>query len=63
MRRILKSAAAAFSTYSAIPTPRVEFGEGDAAWSVCFFPLVGAAVGVFIASKLIRKHFEKANIV
>ncbi len=46
MRRILKSAAAAFSTYSAIPTPRVEFGEGDAAWSVCFFPLVGAAVGL-----------------
>ena len=25
--------------------------------------LVGAAIGVLIASKLIRKHFEKANIV
>lgn len=35
----------AFSTYSRIPMPRVEWGERAMKFAICFFPLVGAAVG------------------
>ena len=37
----------AFSTYSRIPMPRVEWGPKAMKFAICFFPLVGAAVGGF----------------
>ena len=35
----------AFSTYSRIPMPRVEWDQRAMKYAICFFPLVGAAVG------------------
>lgn len=42
---MLKSLVIAFSTYSKIPMPRVDWDEKSMKHSMCFFPLVGAVVG------------------
>ncbi|MBQ9197817.1 MAG: adenosylcobinamide-GDP ribazoletransferase [Clostridia bacterium] len=43
--RLMASLAIAFSTYSRIPMPRVEWSEENRRYALCFFPLVGLAVG------------------
>lgn len=43
---ILKSLVIAFSIYSAIPVPQFEWREQDMKYMLCFFPWIGAAVGV-----------------
>lgn len=42
---MLKSLCIAFSTFSRIPVPRVEWNEKSLRWAVCFFPLIGVVVG------------------
>ncbi|MCM1134036.1 MAG: adenosylcobinamide-GDP ribazoletransferase [Clostridium sp.] len=42
---ILKSLAIAFSIYSKIPVPQLEWKEEDMKYMLCFFPWVGAAAG------------------
>lgn len=42
---MLKAVAAAFSMYSIIPMPRVEWTERTMKYALCFFPLVGAVIG------------------
>lgn len=42
----MKSFVLAFSMYSRIPMPQLEFKEGDGKYSFCFFPFVGAVIGV-----------------
>lgn len=44
---MFKSLIIAFSTYSKLPMPRVEWDEKSMRYSMCFFPLVGAATGLF----------------
>ena len=46
MKKVLSSCAIAFSTYSRIPMPQVEWSEENMRHTLAFFPLVGAAVGV-----------------
>ena len=44
----------AFSTYSRIPMPQVEWSEKNMKYAICFFPLVGAAIGgVFLGWALL----------
>ncbi len=43
---MLKAVAAAFSMYSAIPMPYIEWDEKTMRYAFCFFPLVGAVIGV-----------------
>ncbi len=45
MKNLAASCAIAFSTYSRIPMPQVEWNEGNMRHTLAFFPLVGAAVG------------------
>lgn len=45
MKHLLSSCAIAFSTYSRIPMPQVEWNEKNMRHTLAFFPLVGAAVG------------------
>ena len=45
MKQLLASCAIAFSTYSRIPMPQVEWNEKNMRFTLFFFPLVGAAVG------------------
>lgn len=46
MRQLLASCAIAFSTYSRIPMPQVEWSEKNMRHTLAFFPLVGLAVGL-----------------
>lgn len=43
---MLKSMVIAFSTYSKIPMPRIEWEEKSMRYSMCFFPLVGFVIGL-----------------
>lgn len=46
--KLLRSLSAAFTMYSKFPAPRVEWTADCVAWALCFFPLVGAAIGLFL---------------
>ncbi len=46
--RMLRSAVIAFSTYSRLPMPQVEWTDENRRYAMCFFPLVGAVIGGFI---------------
>ena len=46
MRNLLETAAVAFAMYSKIPMPHVEWNEKNMRWCMCFFPLIGAVIGL-----------------
>lgn len=41
----LNALVIAFSTYSKIPMPQVEWSDGNRRYTMCFFPLIGAVIG------------------
>lgn len=43
---MLNSLVIAFSTYSKIPMPQVEWNEKNSRYSLCFFPFVGMVIGL-----------------
>lgn len=45
---VIRSLLTAFSTYSRIPVPQVEWTEENRRYSMCFFPLVGAVIGLLL---------------
>lgn len=42
---MLKSMIIAFSTYSRLPMPHIEWNEEKMRYSICFFPMVGVVIG------------------
>ncbi len=46
--RIIKSLIIAFSMYSKIPMPQFEWKDEDMKYMLCFFPWVGAVIGVCV---------------
>ena len=42
---LLKSCAIAFSMYSKIPMPRVDWNEKNMRYAMCTFPLIGVVIG------------------
>ena len=57
---LLQSMVIAFAMYSKIPMPEVEWNEKNMKYAMCFFPLVGAAEGIFvflIGNLLIKSMF------
>lgn len=50
--RLIQSFIIAFSTYSRIPMPRAEWSEENKRYSMCFFPLIGVALGLALAAWL-----------
>ena len=46
--RMIRSLLIAFSTYSRIPVPQVEWTEENRRYSMCFFPLVGLVTGLIL---------------
>lgn len=42
---MLKSMIIAFSTYSRLPMPHIEWNENKMRYSICFFPMVGVVIG------------------
>lgn len=45
MKNLLRSLAMAFSMYSILPAPRVEWKPENMRYAFCFFPLIGAVIG------------------
>lgn len=54
MRMLFQSMIIAFSMYSKIPMPKVVWNEKNMKYAFCFFPFVGAVVGlvIYIAASL-----------
>lgn len=46
--RVISSLFIAFSTYSRIPAPQVEWTDENRKCSMCFFPLIGAVIGMML---------------
>lgn len=46
--RVIRSLCIAFSTYSRIPMPQVAWSEENRKYSMCFFPLIGAVIGLLL---------------
>ena len=46
--RFVHALVIAFSTYSRIPVPQVEWSEENRKYSMCFFPLIGAVIGLLL---------------
>ena len=42
---MFRSLCIAFTTYSRLPVPRVDWDERSLRYAVCFFPLIGAVIG------------------
>lgn len=45
LRTFMESMIIAFSTYSRIPMPKVDWNDENMKYAICFFPLIGLAVG------------------
>ena len=46
--RVIRSFVIAFSTYSRIPMPQVEWSDENRKYTMCFFPLIGAVIGLLL---------------
>ena len=42
---MIKQIISAFSMYSAIPMPQIEWSEKNRRYALCFFPFIGAVIG------------------
>ena len=45
MMTTLRALVIAFSMYSRIPMPRMDWTEERMRYALCFFPLIGAVIG------------------
>lgn len=48
----MKSLWIAVAMYSKLPAPRVEWDKKSLSWALCFFPVVGAVIGLLLAGWL-----------
>lgn len=46
MKQFRNALCIAFSTYSKIPMPQVDWSDENRRYAMCFFPLIGAALGL-----------------
>ena len=46
--RVIRSMIIAFSTYSRIPMPQVEWNDENRRYTMCFFPLIGLVIGLLL---------------
>ena len=46
--RVIRSLVIAFSTYSRIPMPQVEWSDENRKYTMCFFPMIGAVIGLIL---------------
>ena len=60
---ILKSLMIAFSIYSKIPVPQFEWKEEEMKYMLCFFPWIGAVIGMFLYLwKYLCERFQVGTI-
>ena len=59
----LDSPGIAFSMYSRFPVPQVQWTEAGMKYAICFFPLVGVAVGGCVAVfAFLARYFSMGGI-
>ena len=58
---VIKSLITAFSTYSKIPMPKIEWDENNMKYAACFFPLIGAVIGALWFGWLILADYLALN--
>lgn len=46
--RVIRSFVIAFSTYSRIPMPQVEWSNENRKYAMCFFPIIGVVIGLIL---------------
>lgn len=64
MKSLAASCAIAFSTYSRIPMPQVDWNERNMRHTLAFFPLVGAAVGAaFWGADMLCRALELGSVL
>ena len=49
MKNLLQGFIIAFSMYSGIPMPRVDWNENNMKYCICSFPLIGAVIGACVS--------------
>lgn len=60
MKNLFESMLIAFSMYSKIPMPKVEWNDKNMKYAMCFFPVIGVVIGVcvqIIGTLLIKSTF------
>ena len=60
MKNLFESMLIAFSMYSKIPMPKVEWNDNNMKYAMCFFPVIGVVIGVcaqIIGTLLIKSTF------
>ena len=60
MKNLFESIIIAFSMYSKIPMPKVEWNDKNMKYTMCFFPVIGIVIGVcvqIIGTLLIKSTF------
>lgn len=61
--KIIKSLIISFSMYSGIPMPQFEWKEEDMKYMLCFFPWIGAVIGLGIFLwTMLCKHIEMGTL-
>lgn len=64
MKHIANSFIIAFSTYSKIPMPQVEWTEKNMNYAICFLPVVGIIIGfIVLASSELCGYLALNNII
>lgn len=59
MRNVLESCVVAFSMYSSIPMPRINWTKENMKYAMCFFPLVGVVEAIlFFVWTYVARSFE-----
>ncbi len=48
MKNMVQSFVVAFSMYSKLPMPRVEWNDKNMKYCICYFPLIGAVIGLLL---------------
>lgn len=48
MKNVMQAFVVAFSMYSKIPMPQIEWKRDNMKYSLCFFPLIGAVIGLLV---------------
>lgn len=61
---IIKSLISAFSMYSRIPMPQIEWKEENRRYALCFFPFIGAVIGgMLLLWRFIADRFGFGDVV
>ena len=60
--KLINACIIAFSTYSRIPMPQVEWNDDNMKYSICFFPFIGIVIGALLIGWYYLSGFLGLNV-